>query len=126
MRILLPDEKFFDIDGVYNSQNDRMWAVDRADTIKKDGIKQKRKVPSKVMVWLGACFKGVTRLVISDEGTVDHSVYIEKMLPVASKYGNEAFGGDLVIQQDSTRPHPHHLSQQWCQNNFPSFGDKEH
>jgi hypothetical protein len=42
-RILFSDEKFFDIDGVYNSQNDRVWAVDRADADKKGGIKQKRK-----------------------------------------------------------------------------------
>jgi hypothetical protein len=31
MRILFSAEKFFDITGVYNSQNDRVWAVDRAD-----------------------------------------------------------------------------------------------
>ena len=43
MRILFSDEKVFDIDGVYNSQNDRVWAVDRADADKKGGIKQRRK-----------------------------------------------------------------------------------
>ena len=32
MRILFLNEKFFDIDDVYNSENDRIWAVDRADT----------------------------------------------------------------------------------------------
>jgi hypothetical protein len=31
MRILFSDEKFYDIDGVHNSQNDRVWAVNRAD-----------------------------------------------------------------------------------------------
>ena len=56
-----------------------MWAIDRTDTNKKGGIKQRRKFPSKVMVWLGACYKGVTLLVILDEGTVDHTVYIEKV-----------------------------------------------
>ena len=35
MRIFFSDGKFFDIDGVYNSQNDRVWAVDRADDDKK-------------------------------------------------------------------------------------------
>ena len=35
MRILFSNEKFFDIDGVDNSRNDRMWAVDRADANKK-------------------------------------------------------------------------------------------
>ena len=32
-RHLLSDEKMFDIDGVSNSQNDRMWPVDRADAV---------------------------------------------------------------------------------------------
>ena len=38
MRILFLDEKCFDIDGVYNSQNNWVRAVSRADTDKKDGI----------------------------------------------------------------------------------------
>ena len=50
MRILFSDEKFFDIDGVCNSQNDRMWAVDPADADEKGGIQQRRKFPQKVMV----------------------------------------------------------------------------
>ena len=112
--ILFSDEKFFDIDDIYNFKNDRMWAVDRADADKKDGIKQRRKFPWKVMVWLGACFKGITPLVILDEGTVDHTVYIKKVLPVALKYGNETFGRDWVFQQDGTKPHSHYLTQQWC------------
>ena len=98
LRILFSDEKFFDIDGVYNSQNDRVWAVDRTDADKKGGIKQRRKFPSKVMVWLGACSKGITPLVIVDEETVDHTVYIKKVLPVALKYGNETFGRDWIFQ----------------------------
>ena len=60
-----------------------MWAIDRADANKKGGIKQKRKFPKKVMVWLGACCKGITPLVILDEGTVSHDCYIKKVLPVA-------------------------------------------
>ncbi|CAF3241398.1 unnamed protein product [Rotaria socialis] len=125
MRILFSDEKFFDIDSVYNSQNDRVWAIDRADADKNGGIKQKRKFPQKVMVWLGVCSKGVTPLVILGEGTVDHAVYIEKVLPVALKYGNQVFGSDWVFQQDGAKPHSHHLTQQWCRDNFPSFIGKD-
>ena len=114
MRIPFSDEKFFDIDDVYNSQNDRVWAVDRADADKRGGIKQRRKFPWKVLVWLGACSKGITPLVILDEGTVDHTVYIKKVLPVALKYGNETFGGDWVFQQDGATSHSHHLTPEWC------------
>ncbi len=126
MKILFSDEKFFDIDGVYNSQNDRVWAVDRADADKKGGIKQRQKFPQKVMVWLSACSKGVTLLVILDERTVDHTVYIEKVRPVALKYGNQVSGTGWVFQQDGAKPHSHQLTQQWCQDNFPSFIDKDH
>ena len=95
--------------------------------IKKGGIKQRRKSPSKVMVWLGACSKSVMPLVILDEATVDHTFYIEKVLPVALKYGNRVFGSDWVFQQDGVWPHSHHLTQQWCRDNFPLFiDDKDH
>ncbi|CAF1131772.1 unnamed protein product [Rotaria magnacalcarata] len=77
------------------------------------------------MVWLGACSKGVTPLVILDEGTVDHAVYIEKVLLVALKYGNQVFGSDWVFQQDGAKPRSHHLTQQWCRDNFPSFISKD-
>ena len=73
-----------------NSENDRVWPADRADVDKKSGIKQRRKL----MVWLGASSKGITPLLILDEGTVDRTVYIKKMLPLALKYGNETFARD--------------------------------
>ncbi|CAF1481933.1 unnamed protein product [Rotaria magnacalcarata] len=88
LKILFSDEKLFDIDGIYNSQNERVWAVDRADADKRGGIKHKRKFPQTVMMWLGVCSQGITLLVIFDEGTVDHACYIEKVLPVALEYGN--------------------------------------
>lgn len=82
LRIIFSDEKMFDIDGIYNAQNDRIWAVDREEADKKGGVKQKRKFPQKVMVWLGACSEGLTPLVILDNGTVDHQNYINKVLPL--------------------------------------------
>ena len=121
MRSLFSDEKFFDIDGVYNSQNDRVWVVDRADADEKGGIQQRRKFPQKVMVWLGACSKDSTPLLI-----FDHDYYIKKVLPVALKYGNKVFGDDWIFQQDGAMPHQRYLTQKWCQENFPSFIDEDH
>ena len=112
MKILFSDEKMFDIDGVYNSQNDRIWAVDRVTANNNGGIKKQRKFPQKVMVWMGACSKGLTPLVIFDKGTVDHARYIKEVLPVALKYGNKVFGNVWTFQQDGVRPHTHHLTQQ--------------
>ena len=65
------------------------------------------------MVWLGTCPKSVTLLVILNEQIVNHIIYIEKVLPVALKYGNEIFDTGSVFQQDGTRPHLHHLTEQW-------------
>ena len=56
-KILFSDEKYFDIDGVYNSQNDRVWAVDRADADKNGGTQQHRKFPQKVMVLAWCLFQ---------------------------------------------------------------------
>ena len=41
LKILFSDEKMFDIDGVYNTQNDRVWPVDRADANKNGGIQRR-------------------------------------------------------------------------------------
>lgn len=51
MKILLSDEKIFDVDGAYNSQNDRISAVSRREAGKAAGRKQKRKFSENVMVW---------------------------------------------------------------------------
>ena len=58
MRILFSDKKFFDIDGVYNSQNDRVWAVDRADADGKGSIQQRRNFPQKVNGVAGRLLQG--------------------------------------------------------------------
>ena len=100
LRFLFSDEKMFDIDGVYNSQNERIWAPSRADADAKGGIKQIQKFPKNVMVWLGACSKGVSPLVIFEEGTVDHERYIQEVLPVVPKSGNDMFGDNWTFQQD--------------------------
>ncbi|CAF4992662.1 unnamed protein product [Rotaria socialis] len=78
MKILFSDEKMFDIDEVYNSQNDRIWAVNRQEADKAGGRKQKRKFSDKIMVWLGVCSKGVFPV----------GNYV---LPVTLKYGNTPY-----------------------------------
>ncbi|CAF4545407.1 unnamed protein product, partial [Rotaria magnacalcarata] len=37
----------FDIDRIYNAQNDRIWAVNRLAADIKGGTRQKRKFPQK-------------------------------------------------------------------------------
>ena len=61
MRILFSDEKMFDIDNVYNVQNERVWGVHRITANTRERKIGKRKFPPEVMVWLEICSKGVTR-----------------------------------------------------------------
>ena len=118
MKILFSDEKMFDIDRVYNSQNERIWAVDRAEANTRGGIRQRRKFPQKVMLWLAVCSKGVSPVVIFEKGTVDHDRYIKEVLPIALKYGSKDFGNDWTFQQDEATPHTHEKSQAWCAERF--------
>ena len=39
MRTLSPDEKMFDLDGIYNRQNDCIWAVNREGANRRGGKK---------------------------------------------------------------------------------------
>ncbi|CAF1552944.1 unnamed protein product [Adineta ricciae] len=89
-------------------------------------VKQKRKFPQKVMDWLGVCSKGVSPLIIFEDGWVDHARYIREVLPIALEYGDQVFGDQRTFQQDGTKPHIHHLTQQWRRDNFPVFIDKDH
>ena len=116
-------EKMFDIDGLYNSQNERIWAPSRADADANGGIKQIQKFPKKVIVWLGACSKGVSPLLIFEEGT---ERYIQEVLPVVLKFGNDMFGDNWTLQQDGRMPHIHQKTQDWCQTHLPCFIDKDH
>ena len=45
MRILFSDEKMFDLDGIYNSENDCIWAVNREEAYRGGRKIQQRKSP---------------------------------------------------------------------------------
>jgi transposase len=122
---LFTDEKYFDLDGVYNVQNDREWAVSREEADKQGGIHQKTKFPTKVMVWLGVCAEGLTVPVIVENGTMDAERYINDVLPIALKSGNKMLGNNWTYQQDGAKPHTHHLTQKWCADHFPEFISKD-
>ena len=50
MRIVFSDEKMFDFDGIYNSENDRIWVVNREEANRRGGKEQPRKFAEKVMI----------------------------------------------------------------------------
>lgn len=109
-RWLFTDGKYFDLDGIYNAQNGRVWAVNREEADKKGGIHEKTKLPVKVMVWLGVCAQGLRVPVIFEDETMDADRYMHEVLPIALKFGNKMLGSNWTYQQDSARPHTHHLT----------------
>ena len=125
MRILFSDEKRFDLDGIYNSENDRIWVINLEEAYRRGGKKQQRRFPQKVMVWLAVCSEGVAPLVLFEKGTLDHHRYIKEVLPVALRYGNSKFGNNWTLQRDNRTPHTHQETQEWCSQRFPSFIDKD-
>ncbi|CAF2096151.1 unnamed protein product [Rotaria magnacalcarata] len=120
---LFTGEKYFDLDGVYNVQNDRVWAVSREEADGQCAIHQKIKFPTKVMVWFGVCSEGLTTPMIFEDGTMDAEMYIKEVLSVAPKCGNNTLGNHWTYQQDGVKLHIHYLTQEWCTNpdHFPDF-----
>ena len=78
------------------------------------------------MIWLGVYSKGVSSLVIFEDGTMDHDRYIKEVLPVAPKFGKDIFGTDWTFQQDSAKAYIHTKSQEWCVKHLPCFMDKDY
>ena len=98
VQTIFPNEKNFDIDEVDNLQNDRVWISNYSAANERGKMAEKRKLTQNVMVWLGVCSSGISSLVISEQGILDHARYIKEVLSVALKYGNEVF----TFQQDGT------------------------
>ena len=122
-RILFSDEKRFTVNGVYNRQNHRIWAPTRsiADSMKTH---LKRKFPKSVMVWMGACYEGVTKIFIATE-TITSSYYINEILTIAKSEGVRMLGeSNWTFQQDGASSHTATETQNWCLNNFPCYIDK--
>ena len=94
LRISFSDEKFVDIDRVYNSERERVWTINRTDADESEVVSCRNKSSprdSDGVVGCSCSSKDLTLLVILDEETVEHSCYIRNILPVALKCGKKAF-----------------------------------
>ena len=76
-------KKIFDLDGIYNSENDCIWAVNGKEANRRGGKKQQGKFSEKVVVWLAVCSEGVASLVLFEKGSLGHHRYIKEVLPRA-------------------------------------------
>ena len=66
------------------------------------------------MVWLSVYLEDVAFLLLFEKDTLDHHRCIEKVLPVALRYGNSKVGNNWTFQQDNWTPHTHQETQNWC------------
>ena len=83
---MFSDKKWFDQDGQYNRQNDRIYAVSRQTSTEDMGTRPEHKFPFKVMVWIGVNFSGLIQVVIlTQKTTLDSDFYVEKVLPTYCK-----------------------------------------
>ena len=57
------NEKSFYLDGIYNAQNDKIWATSR-EVDKRGAVYEKTQFPVKVTVWLRVCAQGFTMSVM--------------------------------------------------------------
>lgn len=124
-QILFSDEKRFDINGMYNRQNERVYAASREEADKKGGVHRTTKFPAGVMVWLAVCDEGVTHPVIIEHGTINSDRYISDILPVALKDGKKMLGNKFTYQQDNAKPHAAKNTQSWCKDHFFDFWTKD-
>ena len=92
----------FDIDGVYNVQNDRVWTV--VKLMRKAG---ETKMFSKTYGMVRCLFKRSYTIGYSRQR---YDRYIKEVLPVVIKHGNN---DDWTCQQDNATPDTHNLTQEW-------------
>ena len=115
---------FFHLDEIYNTQNDRIWAINREEEDKKDSAHKKKKFSIKAMTWLCVCVnKNLLNPVILEDGTIDHERCINKVLLVALKSDNKTTGH---ISKMVPQSHTHYLSEKWYTKQFPVFIPKNH
>lgn len=125
-KILFTDEKYFTVDGIFNRHNDRVYAATRAEADERGGVHQKSKYPAQIMVWLGACYAGVTKPIVFEPfETLTQDKYIDNVLPLALSEGKRLIGDTFIYQQDNARPHAARNSQMWCKQHFPDFIDSK-
>ncbi len=100
-KILFTDEKYFELGGIFNRQNDRIYAPCRREADEHGGIRPTAKFSKRLMVWLNASKNGLTVPLIFEPGaTLTHKNYIEVVLPHAKAEDQRLLDDDFIYQQD--------------------------
>jgi hypothetical protein len=94
----------FDVDSIYNRQNERIYAFSRNEVDQKDDTHRKTKFPTGVIVWLGSCDQdvrqpmiiknGITKMVRSYIQTKNYNYGIKIICSILGR----KVGGHQIIQ----------------------------
>ena len=98
------------------------WTPSRIKTHQNGRVMPRRKFPEKVMVWLGAWSKGITPLVLFEEGILNHD---RKSFRWLSSTETRSSDNDWTLQPNGARPHIHNLTESWCRVHLPSLIEKD-
>lgn len=104
--VLFTDESVFPISGYHNAQNERIYAVNKADISPEEMLKERQQFPKSVMVWMGVSTKGKTDVIVCEEGCkITAETYKEGILQNALPQAKKMHRGKLIWQQDSAPSH---------------------
>ena len=126
--IVFSDEKLFSIEANFNHQNDRVLATNSRCVPDEHRRVFRTQKPASVMVWAAVSPAGKSPLVFVPEGAkINKETYIETILEQALKPWAEKVYGDTpwTFQQDGATSHTARVTQQWCEENCPSFITKD-
>ncbi|CAM4910769.1 unnamed protein product [Rotaria socialis] len=105
------ERKFRISGGIFNRQNDHVYAPSRHDTDEHKGAKPTAKFPKNLMVWLAASKNGLSLPIIFEPGeTLTHEKYVDIILPHARAECQRLLGDDFIYQQDNATSHKHKVS----------------
>jgi hypothetical protein len=120
-RIVFTDESVFPLSGYHNSQNHRVYAVQKSD-VREELVMEKQQFPRTVMVWAGASSKGKLPLIFCEDGCkINAHNYRDDILGKVIPKANRLHRGDWILQQDSAPSHRAHSTQSYIKENVPAF-----
>lgn len=123
-RILFSDEKLFQVEAKWNTQNNRVYGKSVKELPEGVNKMQRTQHPASVMVWAGVSAMGKASLVFVDQGVkIRKENYIADILePHVRPLTHDLFkNGEWWFQQDSAPAHKALTTQNWCQDNLPGF-----
>lgn len=123
-KILFSDEKIFTVEENFNRQNDKVYAKNSQEANTVAPKVQRGHHPSSVMVWLGVCYEGFTKVHFCEKGVkTGAKVYQDTVLgPVVRALGHTLFKNQpWIFQQDSAPAHKAKSTQDWLRANKIDF-----